>query len=174
MKKVLPVADTDILKKMGATLQNAQDFMNAHRVLQAHNRTCKQTTAQPVFTADVVNLIFGIELLFKALLYCAGKKVKSHKLNELYKLLPSQTQSEIKEAFTKHLVKASGNSKDIFGLIFERRLEQYADSYQHWRYFHEYGQGTFNSKFCEDLAYVLNEIAQDKVNDLYINMNVVS
>lgn len=168
-EKVFHVVDAERFQKMTAALQDAQDFFNAYRVLQAHNRDCITTKELPIFTVDVVNLTFGIELFLKVLLYGAGKKVHGHKLSELFEYLPRETRTEIKKAFMEHLVKTTGNDHDIFGLTFEDRLKQYANTFQDWRYFHEKGQGNFNSRFCENLAYVLNEIAHAQLKELQLH-----
>jgi hypothetical protein len=46
------------------------------------------------------------------------------------------------------------------------RLQQYANTYDYWRYFHEKGHGNFNSEFCENLAEVLHQMAQVELQRL--------
>ena len=48
------------------------------------------------------------------------------------------------------------------------RLQQYANTYDYWRYFHEKGHGNFNSQFCENLAEVLHQMAQVELQRLLV------
>lgn len=165
--KISPIGEVERIPLMGAALLNAQEFLNACRVLRAHNNACVTTKQQPVFIVDVVNLAFGIELLLKALLYGAGKKAKSHNLDELFEFLSPQTQEEVKRNFAELLIRTTGHSRDIFGLTFEDKLKQYAKTYENWRYLHEKNPGSFHSDFCENLALVLNEMAATQFNELH-------
>lgn len=166
--KIILIDDADKLKEVTATLQNAQDFMSAYKVLRAHNAACLATKQQPIFTADIVNLAFAIELLLKALLCCEGKKARGHKINELFECFSPEAKLEIKNAFKERLIKTTGSDNDIFRLTFEVRLQQHADTYNYWRYFHEKPKRTFNYQFCENLAEVLNQMAEAKLQRFLI------
>lgn len=174
MKKirVSSINELDRVGVMLSILSNAQDFSRASQILRKHNQHCVGSGEQPVFTVDIVNLAFAIELFLKALLCGVGKKVRGHKMNELFACLPEEKQMEIKEAFNNHLVKTKGHSQDLFRLKFEDRLEQYANTYDYWRYFHEKKCGTFDSRFCEDLSLVLNEMATTEAQSLWGKMRL--
>lgn len=172
---VSPIEEAEKAPLMGMALQNAQNFLNAGKVLRAHNNACVETKQVPVFIVDVVTLAFGIELLLKALLYYTGQKAHGHKMNELFEFLPTKTQAGIKDAYADHLVRTTGHNRDLFGLTFEDRLVQYADTFHKWRYQHEANPGTFDSRFCDSFAQVLNELAHAQFNELreaYLNSQI--
>ena len=156
-KKTLSKDKSDRSKEIWPILRQAQDFLHAYEVLKNYNHNRMKTGEQTVFCADIVQLMFAIELLFKALLCGDAKKV--HNIEKLFTQLSPQVQEEIKE----RLLKRSGRARDIFSISFELQIKKYAGAFQDWRYFHEMGRGTFNSEFCENLAHVLNDIVQDQI-----------
>lgn len=147
-------------------LEHAQDFLRSVQVLHRYNQTCAQIGGEPVFSVDVVNLSFGIELLLKALLCSEGLNARGHNHVELFQRLPDEMKKNIRDAY--ELRERSGFRSDPFDLGFHVRLKQYSGAFEAWRYIYEKKQRTFDSRFCDAFAYILNEMASIRANELRV------
>jgi hypothetical protein len=108
-------------------------------------------------TAAIMNNAFAIELYLKCLLTASGITYKkTHLLNQLFRELPDAHKNALKEGWGKDGVtvigalraysapKSDQEYRDIFNKItarrksFEECLDESAEAFKRFRYFHEY------------------------------------
>lgn len=159
--------------KLNRTLDQAKEFLYAYKVLSEHKLSrYKKGEYLPMFSADTVQLIFAIELFFKALLSKYGKDVKGHNLLKLFKKLPAEVQDEIKMSLSEHMLKTQKRSFNSFESSFEDMLKNYSTTFQDFRYFHELNHIVFNSEFCDGLVQVLNRLVSDYKREMMFSLNL--
>lgn len=139
--------------------ENAEDYFLASRIIFEHN----QNLVPVVFA----NLAFSCELYLKSILFQFrnnNTKINEHKLYELYKLLPSEQQAEIKKAFT-----FQRERKDDFELFFQEVSETFVFA----RYIHERNSACFSLELF-NLALAVRNCAKNFYNAQIIKSNKIA
>lgn len=129
--------------------ENADEFFFTARIILQS----KPTYLSSAFT----NLSFACELYFKSIIFESkknGTAIKEHKLDKLFKLLPSEKQNEIKDNFQFQYEK--NHDFDLF-------LQEVADTFVFARYLHERKRACFSLELF-NLVYVVRNCAKSFYN----------
>ena len=120
--------DTLLIAK--SLFENAEDYFLASKIILTHN--------QNLIPIVFVNLAFSCELYLKSILFHfknSNTKINEHKLHELYNLLPSEQQVEIKKDFSPQWDKKCN---------FELFLHEVSETFVFARYIHERNSACFS------------------------------
>lgn len=139
--------------------ENAEDYYLASRIIFEHNRN--------LFSVTFANLAFSCELYLKSILFQfknSDTKIIEHKLYELYKMLPSEQQAEIKTTFT-----SQRERKDDFELFFQEVSETFVFA----RYIHERNSACFPLELF-NLALAIRHCAKNFYNAQILVSNKIA
>lgn len=105
-----------------------------------------------------VNLAFSCELYLKAMLYELDVSFgKTHRISDLYKLLPEEQQKMIKENIDFRYEK-----KDKFELV----LEEISDSFVFLRYAHERKSFVISWDVLSSISTAIMQVAKDIIGEI--------
>ena len=136
--------------------ENADNYFIASQVILRHD----SSLIPVVFT----NLAFSCELFLKSILFRFkedNKKINEHRLYELYKLIPSEQQAEIKRCF-----ESLPGKKDDFDLLFQDVSETFVFA----RYIHERNSSCFSFELFH-LVFAVRNCAKQFYNAQILEEN---
>lgn len=139
--------------------ENAEDYFSASRIILEHN--------QNLVSVAFANLAFSCELYLKSILFQFkndNTKINEHKLYELYKLLPSEQQAEIKNTITFQYER-----KDNFELFFQEVSETFVFA----RYIHERNSACFSLELF-NLVLAVRNCAKNFYNAQILESNKIA
>ncbi len=151
----------EITMNNGVIFQHAYDILNA-KMQQGINAMVQGNTGTDgkapldaaLFVPVVVNCSFACELFLKSMLPI---NTRGHKLDELFLLLDSDIQNNIKSNTVDEMKKVKSTYSDT---DFQMDLTQNNNKFAEWRYFHEGNSQSANlefiSRFMKSIFAVVN------------------
>ncbi|HVJ40009.1 MAG TPA: hypothetical protein VM639_00875 [Dongiaceae bacterium] len=141
-------------------LQWAQDFSDAHAILEAHNIATRVKTATDSTLpgacdfSSTVCLAFSQECYLKALLAISkGEYPREHDLKKLFKALAPDVQARVWAALRKH-------DPGLNDAGFDKCMTENANAFEIWRYAFEHLDTEFShfTSFALDLNKALLDV----------------